>query len=275
MLRTDRKRFVSIQNFDLKTFTFNLFWNESSKTEASDLERSLIWHCYKVRERLGRKNLDRLKRTSEAPPRRFSWEGKEARACRGLPWVATEDPQRGRGELDKQTEKDEASMVGAHPHGSRFRADSIDSTLPTVSILGVPWEAYKTWERCREVHTGRTACSGLLSWWSALGVLALGAPLVEGCRLPVRDAICPWLRAGQSKEIGPDPGVGSVYRRIGQNWSTWCLAIMTVVSQHCAEGSPASIVWSLELRESWAVEPAACSNVNVTKTEAQTFQNRS
>jgi len=42
MLRTDRKRFVSIQNFDLKTFTFDLFWNESSKTEASDLERSLI-----------------------------------------------------------------------------------------------------------------------------------------------------------------------------------------------------------------------------------------
>ena len=41
-LRTDRKRFVSIQNFDLKTFTFDLFWNESSKTEASDLERSLI-----------------------------------------------------------------------------------------------------------------------------------------------------------------------------------------------------------------------------------------
>jgi hypothetical protein len=40
--RTDRKRFVSIQNFDLKTFTFDLFWNESSKTEASDLERSKI-----------------------------------------------------------------------------------------------------------------------------------------------------------------------------------------------------------------------------------------
>jgi hypothetical protein len=42
ILRTDRKRFVSIQNLDLKTFTFDLFWNESSKTEASDLERSLI-----------------------------------------------------------------------------------------------------------------------------------------------------------------------------------------------------------------------------------------
>jgi hypothetical protein len=41
-LRTDRKRFVLIQNFDLKTFTFVLFWDESSKTEASDLERSLI-----------------------------------------------------------------------------------------------------------------------------------------------------------------------------------------------------------------------------------------
>jgi hypothetical protein len=37
ILRTDRKRFVSIQNFDLKTFTFDLFWNESSKTEASDI----------------------------------------------------------------------------------------------------------------------------------------------------------------------------------------------------------------------------------------------
>ena len=76
--------------------------------------------------------------TSEAPPRRFSWEGTGAGACRGLPWVATEDPHLGRGELDKQTEKDEASMVGAHPHGSRFRAGSIDSTLLTVSILGVP-----------------------------------------------------------------------------------------------------------------------------------------
>jgi hypothetical protein len=42
ILRTDRKRFVSIQNFHLKTFTFDLFWNESSKTEASYLKRSLI-----------------------------------------------------------------------------------------------------------------------------------------------------------------------------------------------------------------------------------------
>jgi hypothetical protein len=42
ILITDRIRFVSIQNFDLKTFTFDLFWNESSKTEASDLKRSLI-----------------------------------------------------------------------------------------------------------------------------------------------------------------------------------------------------------------------------------------
>ncbi len=39
---TDRKRFGPIQNLVLKTFTFDLFWNESSKTEASDLERSLI-----------------------------------------------------------------------------------------------------------------------------------------------------------------------------------------------------------------------------------------
>jgi hypothetical protein len=42
ILITDRKRFVWIQNFDFKTFTLDLFWNESSKTEASDLERSLI-----------------------------------------------------------------------------------------------------------------------------------------------------------------------------------------------------------------------------------------
>ncbi len=42
ILRTDRKHFVSIQNFDSKTFTFDLFWNKSSKTEASDLERLLI-----------------------------------------------------------------------------------------------------------------------------------------------------------------------------------------------------------------------------------------
>ncbi len=41
-LRTDRKRFVSIQNFDFKTFTFDLVWNKSSKKEACDLERSLI-----------------------------------------------------------------------------------------------------------------------------------------------------------------------------------------------------------------------------------------
>jgi hypothetical protein len=42
ILRTDRKRFVLIQNFDLKTFTFDLFLEESSKTEASDLLRLLI-----------------------------------------------------------------------------------------------------------------------------------------------------------------------------------------------------------------------------------------
>jgi hypothetical protein len=41
-LRTDRKRFVLIQNFDSKTFTFNLFWNKSCKTLASDLERTLV-----------------------------------------------------------------------------------------------------------------------------------------------------------------------------------------------------------------------------------------
>jgi hypothetical protein len=45
--RIDRQGFVSIQNFDLKTFTFDLLWNESSKKEASDLETSLIC-CYTV-----------------------------------------------------------------------------------------------------------------------------------------------------------------------------------------------------------------------------------
>ncbi len=86
---------------------------------------------------MGRKNLDRLKRTSEAPPRRFSWEGKEAGACRGvdprLPGVATEDLH-----LSSNKRRKMPSRVGAHPRGSRFRAGSIDSTLLTVSILGVP-----------------------------------------------------------------------------------------------------------------------------------------
>ncbi len=40
--KPDRKRFVLIQNFDLETLTFDLFWNESSTTEASVLDRSLI-----------------------------------------------------------------------------------------------------------------------------------------------------------------------------------------------------------------------------------------
>jgi hypothetical protein len=39
---TDRKRFVSIKNFVSKTNTFDLFWNESSKTKAFDLERTLV-----------------------------------------------------------------------------------------------------------------------------------------------------------------------------------------------------------------------------------------
>ncbi len=39
---TDRKRFVSIQNFVSKTNIFDLFWNESSKTNAFDLERTLV-----------------------------------------------------------------------------------------------------------------------------------------------------------------------------------------------------------------------------------------
>ena len=43
--RTDWKRFVSIQNFVSKTIIFDLFWNKSSKTKASDLERTLVWHC--------------------------------------------------------------------------------------------------------------------------------------------------------------------------------------------------------------------------------------
>jgi hypothetical protein len=39
---TDRKRFVSIQNFVSKTDIFDLFWNKSSKTKAFDLERTLV-----------------------------------------------------------------------------------------------------------------------------------------------------------------------------------------------------------------------------------------
>ncbi len=39
---TDRKRFVSIQNFVSKTNIFDLFWNKSSKTKAFDLERTLV-----------------------------------------------------------------------------------------------------------------------------------------------------------------------------------------------------------------------------------------
>jgi hypothetical protein len=38
----DRKRFVSIHNFVSKTNTFNLFWNKSGKTNAFDLERTLV-----------------------------------------------------------------------------------------------------------------------------------------------------------------------------------------------------------------------------------------
>jgi capsule polysaccharide export protein KpsC/LpsZ len=38
----DRKRFVSIQNFVSKTNIFDFFWNESSKTKAFDLERTLV-----------------------------------------------------------------------------------------------------------------------------------------------------------------------------------------------------------------------------------------
>jgi hypothetical protein len=39
---TDRKHFVSIQNFVSKTNIFDLFWNKSSKTKASDLVRTLV-----------------------------------------------------------------------------------------------------------------------------------------------------------------------------------------------------------------------------------------
>jgi hypothetical protein len=41
-LSTDRKLFISIQNFVSKTNIFDLFWNESSKTKAFDLERTLV-----------------------------------------------------------------------------------------------------------------------------------------------------------------------------------------------------------------------------------------
>jgi hypothetical protein len=39
---TDRKSFVSIQNFVSKTNIFYLFWNKSNKTKAFDLERTLV-----------------------------------------------------------------------------------------------------------------------------------------------------------------------------------------------------------------------------------------
>jgi hypothetical protein len=39
---TDRKRFVSIQNFVFKKNIFDLFWNKSSKTNVFDLERTLV-----------------------------------------------------------------------------------------------------------------------------------------------------------------------------------------------------------------------------------------
>ncbi len=39
---TDRKHFVSIQNFVSKTNIFDLFWNKSCKTKAFDLERTLV-----------------------------------------------------------------------------------------------------------------------------------------------------------------------------------------------------------------------------------------
>ncbi len=44
---TDRKRFVLFQNFVSKTNIFDLFWNKSTKTKAFDLERTLVWHCYR------------------------------------------------------------------------------------------------------------------------------------------------------------------------------------------------------------------------------------
>ncbi len=126
------------------------------------------------------------------------------RACREVdprhPGVAREDPH-----LDKQTDKDAASRVGARPHGSRFRAGSIDSTLLTVSILGVPWEAYKTWERCRGSYR-RDGFQRVALMMVCSRCAGLRSAIVEGCRLQVRDAICPWLPAGQRKEIGPDPG---------------------------------------------------------------------
>ena len=38
ILRTDRKRFVSIQNFDLKTFTFDLFGTKAAKRKLPILK---------------------------------------------------------------------------------------------------------------------------------------------------------------------------------------------------------------------------------------------
>jgi hypothetical protein len=39
---TDRKRFVSIQNFVSKMNIFDLFWKKSSKMKAFDLERTFV-----------------------------------------------------------------------------------------------------------------------------------------------------------------------------------------------------------------------------------------
>ena len=39
---TNRKLFVSKQNFVSNTNIFDLFWNKSSKTKAFDLERTLV-----------------------------------------------------------------------------------------------------------------------------------------------------------------------------------------------------------------------------------------
>jgi hypothetical protein len=39
---TNRKRFVSFQNFVSKTNLFDLFWNKNTKTKAFDIERTLV-----------------------------------------------------------------------------------------------------------------------------------------------------------------------------------------------------------------------------------------
>ncbi len=46
ILRTERERFESTMNFVSKTNILDFFWNVSRKTEANDLEITLVLHYY-------------------------------------------------------------------------------------------------------------------------------------------------------------------------------------------------------------------------------------